>query len=353
MKFILTMVIAIPINFFLWDTTYALWKLLSEGLHSSQATLGSLDRAAYMLAGRWILCVFCGVYRIFHSYSYRRRHVNSSEPASCRQSLILRTDSMPELSIKIPAVEKLLDYTASGVGAIAGPMLAPWRASREAKARLASARIDSRVKRIEAESEAETSAIIAKARSDARNYLVTPDADVKGTAEFTRDEIIQRIEFQERKRLMNVKSVVEGAADELGEKEVSNHEPDPDWTARFFDCVQDVSSEDMQKLWARVLAGEVESPGRTSLRTLDTLKNLTKRDAEMFRDICQFIMGWGLFVLSTIGGRLKWLSFRQPVASPRLWLVSSAPEPPAYLHMGRRQLYCTFSLKWRLNCYKQ
>ena len=200
---------------------------------------------------------------------------------------------MPDinLSLKVPAIEKLIDYGASGVGAIAGPMLAPWRASREAQARLASARVDVEVHRIEAESEAGTSAIIAKARSEARGYLVTPDAEVRGTLEITREDITQRIEFQERKRLANVRSVLKDAADELGDKEVTDHEPDPDWTARFFDCVQDVSSEDMQKIWAKILAGEVESPGRTSLRTLDTLRNMTKRDAEMFSDICPFVIG--------------------------------------------------------------
>ena len=206
---------------------------------------------------------------------------------------------MPDinLSLKVPAIEKLIDYGASGVGAIAGPMLAPWRASREAKARLASARIDVEVHRIEAESEAGTLAIIAKARSDARGYLVTPDAEVRGMLEITREDITQRIEFQERKRIANVRSVLEDAADELGDKEVADHEPDPDWTARYIDSVQDVSSEDLRKIWARILAGEVESPGRTSLRTLDTLKNMTKRDAEMFRDICNLIIGDGFCVL--------------------------------------------------------
>ena len=72
-------------------------------------------------------------------------------------------------------------------------------------------------------------------------------------------------------------------------REVSDHEPDPDWTARFFNDVQDVSSEDMQNIWARILAGEVESPGRTSLRTLDTLKNMAKKDAVKFKDICNFV----------------------------------------------------------------
>ena len=74
---------------------------------------------------------------------------------------------------------------------------------------------------------------------------------------------------------------------------MTDHEPDPDWTARYINSVQDVSSEDLRKIWAKILAGEVESPGRTSLRTLDTLRNMTKRDAEMFSDICPFIIGDG------------------------------------------------------------
>ena len=197
---------------------------------------------------------------------------------------------MPDinLSLKVPAIEKLIDYGASGIGAIAGPMLAPWRASREAKARLASARIDVEMHHIKAESEASTSAIIAKARSEARGYLVTPDAEVRGTLEITREDITQRIEFQERKRIANVKSVLEEAADELDDKEVADHEPDLDWTARFFDCVQDVSSEDMQRIWANILVGEVETPGRTSLRTLSILRNMSQRDAKVFSELMKF-----------------------------------------------------------------
>lgn len=192
--------------------------------------------------------------------------------------------------LNVPAIEKLLDYTASGIGAVAGPMLLPWKAFWEGKAKLASARVDAEVRRIQAESEAVTSPIIAKARFEARESLLAPGAEVSGTAEITREDITQRIEFQERKRHANIKAVVMDAADDLGDKEVADHEPDPDWTARFFDSVQDVSTEEMQKIWSRILAGEVESPGRTSLRTLDTLRNMTKRDAEMFRDVCDFVI---------------------------------------------------------------
>lgn len=192
---------------------------------------------------------------------------------------------------KVLGIEKLIDYGASGVGAIAGPMLAPRKAKQEGKARLIAAEAEAQVREIEARSDASALKIIAQAQAEAQEYLLPADADIHAKLDITPQDIAQSIEFQGRKRLVNARAVLEAAADELGDKEVDDHEPDPDWTARFFDCVQDVSSEDMQRIWAKILAGEVENPGRTSLRTLDTLKNMTKREAEMFRDICSFVLG--------------------------------------------------------------
>ena len=73
---------------------------------------------------------------------------------------------------------------------------------------------------------------------------------------------------------------------ELGDKDVQDHEVDHDWTARFFNDVQDVSSEEMQHLWARILVGEVERPGSTSTRTLSVLKDMNKRVAQIFSWFC-------------------------------------------------------------------
>lgn len=35
-----------------------------------------------------------------------------------------------DVTIKVPALEKLLDYAASGIGSVAGPMLASLKAGR-------------------------------------------------------------------------------------------------------------------------------------------------------------------------------------------------------------------------------
>ena len=184
---------------------------------------------------------------------------------------------MVDVNLKVPALEKLVDYAASGIGAVAGPMLAPWKARKKAEARL-----------IESRAAADSLKLIADARTEAQHSLAAPDQAARGVLEIDKDGIRQRIEFQERKRQANITSVVREAAADLGDKEVPAHEPDPDWTARFFDGVQDVSSEDMRKIWAKILSGEVEEPGRTSLRTLSILRDMSQRDAEAFSTLMEY-----------------------------------------------------------------
>lgn len=226
---------------------------------------------------------------------------------------------------KVLGIDKLIDYGASGVGAIAGPLLAPVKARQEAKAKLIAAEADAQIREIEARGGASALNIIAEAQAKAREYLLPGDADIRAKLDITPQDIAQSIEFQGRKRIANARAVLEAAADELGDKEVDDHEPDPDWNARYFGYVQDVSSGDLQKVWAKILAGEVESPGRTSLRTLDTLRNMTQRDAEMFRDICDFVIG-GDFVFYE-GPVKKW----EPLGYSKLFhlqdcgLINAAP----------------------------
>lgn len=234
---------------------------------------------------------------------------------------------MVDPNIKVPAIEKLLDYTASGIGAIAGPMLAPWKASREGKAKLISARKDAEARIIQTESEGESLKIIAEAQSEAKElYIGAQNEESLRTVQISRNDITQCIEFQKRKRLANIKKVVDEAADILADKKVADHEPDPDWTARFFNSVQDISSEDMQKIWAKILAGEVERPGKTSLRTIDILRNMTKRDAKLFEDISSFVIGNNfIFYKYDDAQRYKAISFGNMLHLQDCGLVNVAP----------------------------
>ncbi len=182
-------------------------------------------------------------------------------------------------------LDKLLEITAHGVGRIAGTFLAPWQAKQEGKAQIIAATAAARTLEIEAE-----------AQTKARELLVADNSVVGGQIDLA-DRVNQRIIYQEQKRLENIRSVVNKAALELEDKEVPATASDHDLVARFFNEVQDVSSEGMQILWAKVLAGEVERPGSTSSRTLGILKDLDQTTANLFAKLCSVCV----FVLPEAG----------------------------------------------------
>jgi hypothetical protein len=63
-----------------------------------------------------------------------------------------------------------------------------------------------------------------------------------------------------------------------------------DWIANFFDKCRLISDSEMQQLWSRVLAGEANTPGTYSKRTVNFLSSLDKTDAAVFTELCTF--GW-------------------------------------------------------------
>ena len=63
---------------------------------------------------------------------------------------------------------------------------------------------------------------------------------------------------------------------------------DPDWMARFIDCAKDVSDNDMRLLWSKILSGELNKPNSISVMTLETLRNMSKCDAEIFHKLANY-----------------------------------------------------------------
>jgi hypothetical protein len=56
----------------------------------------------------------------------------------------------------------------------------------------------------------------------------------------------------------------------------------------FFDKSRIISDNEMQNLWAQVLAGEANSLGTYSKRTVNFLSSLDKKDAELFQILCRY-----------------------------------------------------------------
>ena len=193
------------------------------------------------------------------------------------------------INIGVPAFEKLIDVVAAGIGSIAGPLIAPWATGRQRKAAIIAAKGEAEVQEILAASEANTMQITAQAQSKVRRYLET--TEVSTTPALTTEHVSEALQFQQERRLRNVEAIATAAAAELGDETAADETADADWIARFFGEAQEVSNAEMQKLWARILAGEVRQPRTTSIRTLEILRNLDPRVAATFKKLCSVSSG--------------------------------------------------------------
>ena len=178
------------------------------------------------------------------------------------------------VNVRVPAVEKLIDYTASGLGSVAGPILAPPRAWLEGKAL-----------EIEAKSKGRALITHSEAMAQAQAYIQSPETAVQGELDVSQ-RAEMRFRFQVEKQQRNIEDIVHNAAENLDGKEVPHVEPDHDWTSRFFVDAQDVSSSRMKELYGKVLSGQIERPGSFSLMSLSVLRNMDQATARLFQTLC-------------------------------------------------------------------
>lgn len=66
-----------------------------------------------------------------------------------------------------------------------------------------------------------------------------------------------------------------------------------DWLMRFFDAVGNISNEDLQQLWGKVMANEIATPKTCSLRTLDMIRNMSSEEAKIFSELSKYVMQSG------------------------------------------------------------
>ena len=99
--------------------------------------------------------------------------------------------------------------------------------------------------------------------------------------------MLQREWCQAEQREANIERIVRKAIEKVKDNpEVDSQQPDQDWLLRFFTSAQDISTEEMQEIWAGVLAGKAKNSESYSLRTLTTLHSMSKNDAELFARVC-------------------------------------------------------------------
>lgn len=103
-----------------------------------------------------------------------------------------------------------------------------------------------------------------------------------------------RLAYQEITKQQNIEAVIDNAYEELGTTDSVSSEPvNANWMIRFFNSVEDISDESIQKIWGRILAGEIKRPNNYSYRTLEKLKNMTQQEIEHFQLLSSLVLQVG------------------------------------------------------------
>lgn len=121
-----------------------------------------------------------------------------------------------------------------------------------------------------------------------------------------RERALQRLLAEEVRNQENIENIVRLALPEVKE-DAKPEEISDDWLALFFEKSKRFSDEEMQNLWAKILAGEANKAGSFSKRTIEIVSNLEKRDAELFTKLG----GFGFNIL----GRISVLIYFNPASN--------------------------------------
>lgn len=88
----------------------------------------------------------------------------------------------------------------------------------------------------------------------------------------------RRLQMRLEQQQQNLERVITLALNYCTEQ-ITSQDVDPDWFQFYCELVQNISTHSMQKLWAKILAGEISSPGSFSLKTLHLLQQMSYKDA--------------------------------------------------------------------------
>jgi uncharacterized repeat protein (TIGR03899 family) len=119
---------------------------------------------------------------------------------------------------------------------------------------------------------------IELARAEGKTNVILADGNIE-----LEKRLHSRLKHQALQQQANIDCIVAGAIDQASPNPNSD-EVDADWLQGFSERAKNVSSEQMQALWSRLLALEVNTPGKFSLRALDVLQKLTRREASAFQN---------------------------------------------------------------------
>ena len=136
---------------------------------------------------------------------------------------------------------------------------------------------------------------VAKAKADAA--ITQAGSEIEITDLHKR--AVRRWIEEEARRQKNMEDIAAKALPLL-EETADPAAVDDDWIVHFFDQCRSVNSEQMQVLWSRALAGEANSPGSFSKRTVTALAGLDAAEAKWFTALCGYVFVFGTSMIPLV-----------------------------------------------------
>ncbi len=200
-----------------------------------------------------------------------------------------------------------------------GGFLKPYQMKREAKAkeeiRIEMAKTKALIKEMKKKNNSEDLYFPGN-RDDKDLESLQPYIDMSIVSDvISKDMILDRLneEINVASAILNAEGLLLGSGS-IGNETESVNDLDEDWLIKWRDKAAKTSSEDLQMLWGRILAGEVQSPGLFSYRTLDFLSSITFEEAVLIGRLKELVIN-DVFVFNSSSNGIAMSSPLAPVLS--------------------------------------
>ncbi|MDE3756778.1 DUF2806 domain-containing protein [Sinorhizobium meliloti] len=179
---------------------------------------------------------------------------------------------------------------------------------------------------------------VARAEAEAKKILAVADLEITEI----RERAVKRMILEEEKNQQNIEAVTAKAIPHLS-TDAKPEELDEDFVRYLFDKAKMVSNEEMQSVWAKILAEEASKAGSFSRRTMDIVSQMRKEDAELFTRFCKSV--WMIGALTPVVPKIEAkrsdddfsLSFEEFQHLEDIGLITFADSASSFQKVGLRK----------------
>lgn len=126
-------------------------------------------------------------------------------------------------------------------------------------------------------------------------FVKSSESSGSAKSEYVARDLLAAAAVDAMRKEINLTKVIIAAEDyassqEKASAQIDDAPIDKDWLYRWRDCASEVSNEEVQQLWARVLTGEAQKSGSFSLRSLEFLRNTSQKEAEEIAKLAPYVV---------------------------------------------------------------